>query len=281
MKQKDKNIFIVIIFIIIFLLVWTLTNYNSTKKDTKDDKILDSQQEQEVATTDLEKLREKEEKESSKLIPTISVTDLNKKMLTDDAIVIIDARSVEAFNNGHIRGSFHITEFDTARKHRTIVFVTSTGDEDTLTTYYRTISDTNKVYNLTGGFSAWEKSGHGTITLDIKHTFENQAKIQLVEPRDLNELLMNNSNDKFVVIDTRRSGNYAKGHVPSALNIPFVEIERRYKEIPIAKKIYIYGADGDASFYASVLLYDLGFIGAKTINGGFAAWTEYGYPITQ
>lgn len=279
MKQKDKNIFIVIIFIIIFLLVWTLTNYNSTKKDTEDEEILDSQQEQEDTTTDLEKLRE--EKESNKLIPTISVTDLNKKMLIDDAIVIIDARSAEAFNNGHIRDSFHITEFDATRQHRTIVFVTSTGDEDTLTTHYRTISDTNKVYNLTGGFSAWEKSGRGTIALDIEHTFDNQAKIQLVEPRDLDELLINSPNDKLVVIDTRRSGNYAKGHIQGALNIPFVEIERRYKEIPIAKKIYVYGTDEDASFDAGVLLHDLGFIGAKTINGGFTAWTEYGYPITQ
>jgi rhodanese-related sulfurtransferase len=69
--------------------------------------------------------------------------------------------------------------------------------------------------------------------------------------------------------------------VQGALNIPFAEIERRYKEIPIAKKIYVYSTDKNASFNAGVLLHDLGFIGAKTINGGFAAWTEYGYPTTQ
>ncbi len=35
MNQKDKNILIVVIFIVIFLLAWTLTNYNSTKKESK------------------------------------------------------------------------------------------------------------------------------------------------------------------------------------------------------------------------------------------------------
>ncbi len=215
------------------------------------------------------------------MVPTISITELNKKLLTDDTLIIVDTRSVEAFNAGHIKNSLHISEFDTSRQHRTIVFITTTGDEEEVIKYYRATSDTNKVYNLAGGFVAWKKSGASIITLNIKHTFENQAKIQLIEPRDLNELLTSDTNDKFVVIDTRRAGNYQKGHIKSAINIPFVEIERRYKEIPIAKKIYVYGADEEMSFDAGVLLYDLGFIGTKTVNGGFTAWEKYKYPITK
>ena len=277
MNQKDKNIFIVIIFIIIFLLAWTLTNYNSTKKESEQKDALQLQLDAKEKKTD----ESSSEQKSTNLVPTISITELNKKLLADDAVVIIDARSVESFNASHIRDSFHISEFDTFRQHRTIIFVTATGDEEEVIKYYRATSDTNKVYNLIGGFVAWKKSGGSVITSNIKHTFENQAKIQLIEPRDLNELLTNDANDKFVVIDTRRAGNYQKGHIKSAINIPFVEIERRYKEIPIAKKIYVYGSDEEMSFDAGVLLYDLGFIGTKTVNGGFAAWEKYKYPVTK
>ncbi len=277
MNQKDKNILIVVIFIIIFLLAWTLTNYNSTKKESKQKEVLQLQ-------LDAKEKKTKEsssEQKSTNLVPTISITELNKRLLTDDAIVIIDTRSIEAFNAGHMKNSLHISEFDTSRQHRTIIFVTENGDESEIIQYYRATSDTNKVYNLTGGFAAWKKSGGNVITLDIKRTFENQAKVHFIEPRDLNKLLMNNENDKLVIIDTRRTGNYQKGHIKNAINIPFIEIERRYKEIPTAKKIYAYGADEEMSFDAGVLLYDLGFIGIKAVNGGFAAWKQYGYPITK
>jgi len=277
MKQNDKNIFIVTIFIIIFLLTWTLTSYNSIKKDSE---TLDkSELQQEITEEDSKKAQEL--KEPEKIIPIISAAELNKKIFTDDNFIIIDARTAEEFSDGHIRGSLHISEFDSTRQHRTIVFVTVTGNEDAIITYYRSASDTNKIYNLTGGFNAWKKAGYNTVVFNIEHNFANQAKIKLVEPRTLNELLTSASGDKFIVIDTRRAGNYKKGHIQGALNIPFIELERRYKEIPIAKKIYMYGTDEKTSFDAGVLLHDLGFIGTKTINGGFDAWTEYGYPTVQ
>lgn len=75
--------------------------------------------------------------------------------------------------------------------------------------------------------------------------------------------------------------NYKNEHIPDAVNIPFNTLEHEYKKIPLAKDIYIYGTDEDQGFAAGVLLYDLGFTGAKTITGGFNAWKEYGYPITQ
>ncbi len=277
MKQRDKNIFIIIVFIIIALLLWTLNSYNSTKKTLENERELDLKQKQD-ADTNLKQQFNKVKKNN--LIPIISISELDKKIFTDNTLVMVDARSANSFRNGHIKNSLHISEFDTDKQRRTVVFITPQGDESILTKYFRATSDTNKVYNLEGGFEAWKKSGHPIVALNIKHTFENQAKVQFIEPRDLNKLLLKKTSPEFIIVDTRRPGNYKKEHISTAINIPFNELERRYKEIPIAKKIYVYGIDENASFDAGVLLHDLGFIGTKTINGGFRAWTGYGYPIT-
>ena len=149
-------------------------------------------------------------------------------------------------------------------------------------TQYRNLSNTNTVLNLTDGIDGWIENGLAIISLDIPQNFENISKIQFIEPRDLNAINTTpEQQEKNFILDTRRSGNYEKGHVPSAVNIPFNELEYRHKEIPITKKIYVYSTDDEASFRSGVLLYDLNFIGTKTIKGGFDAWKEYNYPIEQ
>ncbi|XLQ19600.1 MAG: rhodanese-like domain-containing protein [Candidatus Moraniibacteriota bacterium] len=276
MKQKDKNILIAIIFVIIFILIWTVTKYTSIKKESDVIKQEIEQLEKDSQKTS-ETFQELEDiKEAT--IKTITPLNLQQKIFSSDDLLVIDTRSKDDFTKGHIKGSIHITAIDNQDIAKTIVLISNSGDESSMIDLYRDLPSSSIIYNLSGGILAWEKEHFNLIKSTIEKSFENQSKISLVEPRDLNALLENEEELKNIfIIDTRRSGNYEKEHVPNSINIPFDDLEMLSNDIPSTKKVYIYGADEDTSFESSVLLYDLGISGAKTINGGFKAWKEYGY----
>lgn len=279
MKQKDKNIFIIIIFVIIFLFIWTLSRYNIAQKQS-----LESKQNIVQIQNDEDKTNDAifTEEENPSIIPLITPDDLYKKLIIEENIIVVDTRTPEQFDKGHLKGSLHIDRLDTDLINSTIILINNNGNEDLLMTHYRDFSNTNTIYNLSGGFDAWLSENFNIISLNIEKSFENISKIQSVEPRDLDNVLKDEKQKKdIIILDVRRLGNYKNEHIPDAINISFNTLEHEYKKIPLTKNIYIYGTDEDQSFAAGVLLYDLGFIGVKTITGGFNAWKEYGYPITQ
>lgn len=279
MKKTDKNIIIFIILGILAVLIWTSTQYSKTKKDTKEQDEITQQTRKNEKEDEQE--REKPREEAAQIIPTISGSELNRKINSDD-ITIIDARSRTLYDGGHIRGSILLEDVDPTQIKRTVVLVTSNGAEDLVLNYYRDLSSTKTVYNLAGGISNWSKEGHALLSIINTPSFETSSKVQFVEPRELDVVMKDPAQkDTITIIDTRRNGNFTKEHIPGAINIPLTEVESRFKELPRTKKIYIYGADEDASFQAGVLLHDLRFISTKTIKGGFAAWKEYGYPVTE
>jgi hydroxyacylglutathione hydrolase len=277
MKKNDKNIIITIIIILIIIVIWTFSQYTTTKHEAEKIKEQKAQ-----ALLDKKKKEALEEipEEIKDEIPTITATDLNLKMrLPSNNIELVDARSFEEFNNGHIRNSTHINQLDALRPESTVVFITKDGNESSILDIYHSLAETRMIYNLKDGINAWLAKGLPTISLNIEENFENSSKIQLVEPRDLNAINTIEAKNDIFILDTRRINNFKKEHIPNAYNIPFVDLESRSKEIPTQKNIYVYGIDAEASFKAGVLLYDLNIIGAKTVNGGYKAWKEYGYPI--
>lgn len=279
MKKTDQNIIIAIIIGAVGVTTWTLVQYASSTEKTEE-------QNTPPTETATEQSRQQQKRQETmpvpeKIIPEISPSALSQKMDAED-ITIIDTRPAAAHEKGHIRGSVALENVDFSTTHRTIVFVTSSGNEDLLMGYYRDLAKTKTVYNLSGGIAQWQNDGRPLLSLMTTPTFATSGKVHFVEPRDVDDALRDSTRAKdLVVIDVRRSGNYAKGHIPTAINIPLTEIEMRYKEIPRTKKIYIYNTDENTSFYAGVLLYDLGYMNTKTIKGGFDAWQKYGYPVTQ
>jgi len=280
MKKNDKNILIITIFAIIFLVIWTLSRYNTSTKKAEEIKQTAAIAENQKNTSD-DNMDKKQNIPATNVIPTMSPIEVSTKSLTTNNTTIVDMRTVEQFMKKHIRGSVHKNDFDTNTTRHAIVLITDAGDENLLISYYRDLSRDHTVYNLKGGLDAWTQAGLSVIELDTPRNFENVSKVQFVEPRDLNTLLNTTQNENILIIDTRRSGNYQKSHVPGAINIPFVDLEYRYKELPTTKKIYVYGANDETSFRSGVLLHNLNLIGAKTITGGFTAWEKYGYPTMQ
>jgi hydroxyacylglutathione hydrolase len=82
------------------------------------------------------------------------------------------------------------------------------------------------------------------------------------------------------IVDVRGRGEYAHGHIPGALNIPLVELEKRASEIPSGKVIVHCQAGGRAAIAASVLQRLTGN-GVSKFSGGFEEWERSGNQVER
>jgi rhodanese-related sulfurtransferase len=251
--------------------VWTFSKYNNAHKT----EIINKEQ-KEIA-----KNRKSNKFQQESKLPTIEIIEFKKMLLKKDQPLIVDMRDANSYKSSHIINSIHASELDITRTGRNIILVNNNGETAGLSEIYQQLSNTNnQVQILKGGFQEWENSGGLTASFGDPESFVDQAKIKLIEPRDVNQISQDNPTE-IAILDVRRIGNFNKGHAPKAINIPLSELEKRYKEIPNKRTIFVYGADELASFNAGVLLYNLGFFNVKTINGGFQAWQKYDYPIEE
>ncbi len=73
------------------------------------------------------------------------------------------------------------------------------------------------------------------------------------------------------LMDVRTPGEYAGGHLESAINIPVDTIPGRLEEIPKDKTLVIYCEHGSRSKLAAAYLVNHGYTQVFHIEGGFAA----------
>lgn len=76
-------------------------------------------------------------------------------------------------------------------------------------------------------------------------------------------------------VDVRSSDEYAAGHLPNAVNIPFSELEARRAELPSDRPVVTYcnmvHPGSSRGERAAELLQTLGFR-ASALDGGLPAW---------
>ncbi len=79
-----------------------------------------------------------------------------------------------------------------------------------------------------------------------------------------------------VILDLRNFGEYSKGHVPEALNIPVDELRNRLSEVPSDKKIYVHCAVGFRGHLAVRILKQHGFLNPFNVTGGYTSMKASG-----
>ncbi|HYC91855.1 MAG TPA: rhodanese-like domain-containing protein [Thermoanaerobaculia bacterium] len=65
----------------------------------------------------------------------------------------------------------------------------------------------------------------------------NRAEVKRISAEDLRAQVGRN---EVTVIDVRTSADYARGHIPGAINIPFASVETQFDSIPKGKPIVTY-----------------------------------------
>jgi rhodanese-related sulfurtransferase/predicted transcriptional regulator len=101
-----------------------------------------------------------------------------------------------------------------------------------------------------------------------------------LEPISRTELMERMRDGLVTVLDVRPSDEYALAHLPSAVNVPLVDLERRLAELPRKLEIVAYcrGPYCVLSFEAVAALRARGFK-VRRLEDGLPEWRAAGLPI--
>lgn len=101
-----------------------------------------------------------------------------------------------------------------------------------------------------------------------------------MQPVTRKELVKRLRDDLVTVLDVRPKGEFASGHLPSALNIPWPDLKKRLAELPKGREIVAYcrGPYCVMSFEAVAYLRERGFA-VRRLEDGFPEWKAADLPV--
>jgi rhodanese-related sulfurtransferase len=110
---------------------------------------------------------------------------------------------------------------------------------------------------------------------------KTKASIKTVSAEDAKKAL--DAKEKAVFLDVRDGGEFAAGHLPSAINISRGTLEFNIaSKIPDpGTKIYVYCKTAGRSTLATKVLNDLGYKNAVLVDVQYADWVKDGYPVER
>ena len=82
-----------------------------------------------------------------------------------------------------------------------------------------------------------------------------------------------------VIIDVRTAQEYAGGHIPGALNIPYDEVADRISEVDAPHGVALYCLVGPRARRGEAALLGAGYGQVLHLEGGLSAWEAAGLPV--
>jgi rhodanese-related sulfurtransferase len=88
-------------------------------------------------------------------------------------------------------------------------------------------------------------------------------------------------NDRFLLIDVREEGEFAKDHLPGAVHLGKGIIERDIEaRVPeLSTEMVLYCGGGFRSALAADNLRKMGYTNVISMDGGIRDWREKGFPL--
>jgi len=182
------------------------------------------------------------------------------------------ARSVE-----DLSGRAHLTFANTSR-HLQILRRARLVDTERRGKYvlYRLAGDT-EVVALTKALGCVGERNVAEIGRVVTDYFRARDAL---EPVSRDDLVARLREDRVTVLDVRPEDEFALGHLPGAVNIPFAELERRLKELPKNREVIAYcrGPYCVLSFEAVAKLRQRGYR-IRRLEDGYPEWKAAGLPV--
>ncbi|MGN5239674.1 MULTISPECIES: rhodanese-like domain-containing protein [unclassified Rhodococcus (in: high G+C Gram-positive bacteria)] len=200
-------------------------------------------------------------------IPELTPVQVKTELITGTRI--LDARGVDDFAAGHLRGSVNVG-FD-GRFAETGGMVAEVGEKIVLITYPGEEQDAAMRLARIGSDGA-----AGYLNVDHDGIFPTElAELIETAPRtsveDLDRLLAAGS---VTLVDIRNPGERASGSIAGSIPIPLAELQLRLDQVPDDKPIVVHCAGGWRSSVAASLLRAQGFTNVSDLLGGYNAWAE-------
>ena len=112
----------------------------------------------------------------------------------------------------------------------------------------------------------------------LKLVEDSKTRIRETDIREVKRRL--DAGDKFYLVDVREESEWARGRLPGALHLSKGVIERDIEKVIPEKSapIVLYCGGGFRSALAADNLQKMGYTNVISMDGGWRAWNEAGYP---
>jgi rhodanese-related sulfurtransferase len=112
----------------------------------------------------------------------------------------------------------------------------------------------------------------------LKMVKDAKSRVKEADFREVKKRLDNR--DKIVLIDVREDNEWARGHLPGATHLSKGVIERDIERAFPDKeaRLVLYCGGGYRSALAADNLMKMGYSNVISMDGGWRAWVEAGYP---
>lgn len=87
--------------------------------------------------------------------------------------------------------------------------------------------------------------------------------------------------EDLYVLDVRTPEEFAAGHVPGAVNIPYDQVASRLGEVPRDKDVVLYCKSGRRAGLASEVLANHGYTRLQHLEGDIVGWVDQGRPVEK
>lgn len=185
----------------------------------------------------------------------------------DAGVRVIDARSVDDFAAGHLRGSVNVG-FD-GRFAETAGMVAAVGEPIALITYPGEEQQAALRLARIGSDNA---IGYLNVGRDGRLPDELKDMVQVAHRTTISELDEMLAASAVTLIDIRNPGEREAGAIPGSIHIPLAQMRARMSEVPTDKPIVLHCAGGWRSSVAASLLRANGFRQVSDLMGGYNAW---------
>jgi hydroxyacylglutathione hydrolase len=200
-------------------------------------------------------------------IPPLTAGQVRTALQAD--VRVLDARSVDDFAAGHLRGSVNVgfegrfaeTAGMVAEVGEKIALISYPGDEQKAALRLSRIGSDNTI---------------GYLSVDRGDMFPAELR-DLVQPAPritVAELDRLRAGDALTLIDVRNPGEREFGTIPGAIHIPLPQLRAHLTQVPTDQSIVVHCAGGWRSSVAASLLRANGFDQVSDLAGGYSMWVQ-------
>jgi rhodanese-related sulfurtransferase len=115
----------------------------------------------------------------------------------------------------------------------------------------------------------------------LKLVKDAKSRVKELDFREVKRRL--DAREKIVLVDVREESEWARGHLPGAIHLGKGVIERDIEQAFPEKdaSLVLYCGGGFRSALAADNLQKMGYTNVISMDGGWRAWTEAGFPVEK
>jgi len=221
-------------------------------------------------------------------ITLISVEEVFDVIENNEDYFILDVRTQEEYDEGHIEGAMNIpvdkleNRLDELPEDKPIIVYCRSGIRSNNASNILIENGFTRVYDMDGGILEWIDKGYPVVLYgETTAEGENSSEVISISVDDSYE---HYGDEDYIFLDVRSLSEYESGHIEGALHIPVSELEDRLDELTKDKHIIAYcnGSGCERSGRAAIILVNNGFSHVYDMAGlGVIEWEQKGYPIEK